>query len=75
MPASVGIGAKAAWPMLDTLAGMLTLVKRVLEKAWVPMEERLPGSTMSPVSLLFSKALWPIEVSALGKVNEVRPVL
>ena len=75
MPASVGIGANAPWPMLVTLAGMLTLVNWVPAKAWVPMAVRLPGRVMSPLSLLFSKALCPMVVSALGKSIEVRPVL
>ena len=71
----VGMGANAPLPMLVTLAGMLMLEISVLEKAWAPTEVRLPGNTMLPLSLLFSNALWPIDVSELGKVMVVSPVL
>ena len=75
MLARVGMGAKAPWPMLVTLAGMLTPVSWVPANAWVPMAVKASGSTILPPSWAFSKALWPIDVSALGKVNDVSPVL
>ncbi len=61
--------------MLVTLAGMLTPVSWVPAKAWVPMAVNASGSTISPVSLLFSNALCPIVVKAPGKSNDVRAVL
>ena len=82
MAARVGMGAKAPWPILVTLAGMITLVIWVPAKALAPMLVSAvlvvilsPVSTISPDSLLFSKALCPIEVNVLGKVKLVSPVL